>query len=120
MIKNIKGGNNMATKISRRKGVTVVKFDGPLNYETIKPALAETERLSKGAGQRIVFNFKNARFVGSSNVTTLVKAMKPYSKGKGLKASFCCVNSEFRKVIKAFQGRDPFEMFESEDDAINH
>jgi len=108
----------MPTKITRQGDVTIVRFEGHITYESIEPVLKETKKLGKEEKHTIVFNFKDARFVGSSNISTFIKAIKPLTKGKTLKATLCCLNEEFRKMFKAFQGKDPFEIFESENDAL--
>ncbi|MFC2075031.1 STAS domain-containing protein [Bdellovibrionota bacterium] len=120
MIKReLKGGHGMGTKITKQGNLTIVKLSGQLNFENVQPVLDEASKLSKEKGHRIVFNMKDAVFVGSSNITRFIKAIKPLSKRSDIRAKLCCVGEEFRKMFKAFQGKDPFEIFESEDEAIN-
>lgn len=109
----------MSSTMLKKGNVTVVRFQGEINYESVQPVLEEAQKLAKEKkGHKILFNFNDARFVGSSNLTRLLQSMRSIRKTKSIQTSYCCVNSEFLRMLKAYQGKDPVDVFESEEAAI--
>ncbi|OGQ35988.1 MAG: hypothetical protein A3F16_08185 [Deltaproteobacteria bacterium RIFCSPHIGHO2_12_FULL_43_9] len=109
----------MSSTMIKKGNVTIVRFYGEINYESVQPVLDEAQKLAKEKkGNKILFNFHDARFVGSSNLTKLLQTMRSFRKTKSIQTSFCCMNNEFMRMLKAYQGKDPVEVFESEQEAV--
>ena len=118
---------SLKTKIRKEGQVTVVDLDGFLDYQFTKPfkdkckAYIKTQKSGKAttdeSGDKIIFNFKNLEFIGSTNISEFIKTLKEFNTG-GNKPKYCGLKSEFVKLFKAYEGRKYFDIYENLDSAI--
>lgn len=124
----------MKTVIRRIGDTVIVAMDGRLDFETYVPLREQLGRLipletnsdsitgivSSDAPPRatkIIFNFKNLEFVGSSGISSFVQTLKEFNEQMAIKPRYCHVRSEFKRIIKAFDETELFEFFDSEEGA---
>jgi len=111
----------MKTQVEKKGDTLVVSVDGRLDFETYVPL---KERLFKlietgtdSVPKKIIFNFENLEFVGSSGISAFVQTLKDFNASSPTKPRYCNVKSEFRKIIKAFDEAEVFEFYETEERA---
>lgn len=112
----------MKTKIRKIGDTMVVEMDGKLNFETQDTLGRDLRRLadeakSDSVPRKIIFNFENLDFVGSSGISSFVQALKELNSNAPTKPRYCNVKSEFQRVMKAFDESDNFEFFDNEERA---
>ena len=94
-------------------GVTVVELQGYINFETahsISRSIDEIYRKDKQA--KVVINLRGLEFVGSSGISSFVKNMRIFNTLR-VKPAYCGVKSEFLRLFRAFEDKDPFEVVET-------
>lgn len=121
----------MKTHIRKSGDTVVVSIDGKIDYETQVPLKDELMKLARQTSNsntnsgtdstptKVIFNLKNLEFVGSSGISNLVQTLKDFNHRAAVKPRYCHVRSEFQKVIKAFDEESLFEIFDTEERAIN-
>ena len=67
--------------------------------------------------KKIIFNFENLEFVGSSGISNFVQTLKEVNARSSFRPRYCNVRSEFQKIIRAFDEAQEFEFFETEERA---
>lgn len=95
----------------------MVELQGYMDFETahsISRSIDEIYRKDKQA--KVVINLRGLEFVGSSGISSFVKNMRMFNVLK-LKPSYCGVKSEFLRLFRAFEDKDPFEVVETMDEA---
>jgi anti-anti-sigma factor len=112
----------MRTQITKVGDTVVVSMHGKLDFEAQEPLRQDLGRLAERArgdlsAKKIIFNFENLEFVGSSGISAFVQSLKDFSARTPVRPRYCNVRSEFRRVMKAFDEGDLFEFFDSEDRA---
>lgn len=114
----------MRTQIKRQGDTIVVSMDGKLDFGTYVPLrenlgkLIQNHKMTDSAEPtKIIFNFENLEFVGSSGISSFVQTLKEFNQSTPLKPRYCNVRSEFRRIIKAFDEAEAFEIFENEEGA---
>ena len=112
----------MKTNIKKIGDTMIVSMDGKLDFETQEPLRKDLSRLVNHAitdtvPKKIIFNFENLEFVGSSGISSFVQALKDFNTRAPMKPRYCNVKSEFRRVMKALDESDLFEFFDNEDRA---
>ena len=108
----------MKASVINKRGVAIVSFEGQLSFahtHKLKEKLQElyTEKKNK----KIVFNLEKLNFVGSSGIKPFIKTLKTFNK-ESVKPRFCGLSPEYQRLFSAFEGRDKFEIFETENAAI--
>lgn len=123
----------MKTHIRKAGDTVVVSIDGKIDYETQVPLKDELQKLARTRGTaqncqnnktdstptKVIFNLKNLEFVGSSGISNLVQTLKDFNSRSEVRPRYCHVRSEFQKVIKAFDEDSVFEIFDTEERALN-
>jgi anti-anti-sigma factor len=107
----------MKTQIKKNGNTIIVSVDGRIDYETqenLRSIIKKTDRIP----HKIIFNFENLEFVGSSGISNFVQTLKDFSSHAPVKPRFCSVGSEFQCVIKAFDEEEVFEFYDTEERAI--
>ncbi len=112
----------MKTQITKAGDTVTISMDGHLDYENQEPFRDDLQKLIKetrtdSAPKKIIFNLERLEFVGSSGISAFVQTLKDFNSNAPTKPRYCHVKSEFKKVIKAFDGEEQFEFFENEDRA---
>ena len=112
----------MKTQIKKNGDTVVVIMDGKLDFETYVPLREDLSKLVnqnqiESVPQKIIFNFEKLEFVGSSGISSFVQTLKEFNANSPTKPRYCHVKSEFRRIIKAFDESDPFEIYDTEDRA---
>lgn len=116
----------MKTKIKKIGDMVIVDMDGKLSFETQEPIRKSLSRLAErlsdendtptdSAPTKIIFNFEDLEFVGSSGISSFVQTLKDFNDRAPMKPRYCGVRSEFQKFIKAFDEEADFEFFDTED-----
>jgi anti-anti-sigma factor len=89
----------MKAEINRQGDITIVNLQGHLDFETAEPfRRAFLERLTD---EKIVFNFQELNFVGSSGITMFFDLLREFATRRAVKPKFCGLGSEFRKIFAA-------------------
>jgi anti-anti-sigma factor len=112
----------MKTHIKKNGDTIVVNMNGQVDFETYVPLREDlsklmNETITDSAPKKIIFNFENLEFVGSSGISSFVQTLKEFNANSPTKPRYCNVKSEFRRVIKAFDEGDLFEFYDNEDRA---
>jgi anti-anti-sigma factor len=114
----------MKTQIKKIGDTIIVSMDGRLDFETNQPFREDLGKLitkskagTDSSPKKIIFNFENLEFVGSSGISAFVQTLKDFSQSSPTRPRYCNVKSEFKRVIKAFDEEDIFEFFDNEERA---
>jgi anti-anti-sigma factor len=97
-------------------------MDGRLDFDTYLPLREDLSKLARventdSVPKRIIFNLENLEFVGSSGISSFVQTLKEFNANATTKPRYCNVKSEFRRIIKAFDETELFQIYETEDRA---
>lgn len=113
----------MKTKITRKGNTTTVSMDGRVDFETQEPLRKDLRKLlqpstakTDAVATKIIFNFENLEFVGSSGISAFVQTLREFNARSPSRPQYVGVKSEFKKVIQAFDPDQLFQFFDSEDD----
>ncbi len=112
----------MKTQIKHVGDTCVVSMDGKLSFENQIPLKEDLDKILRrvstdAAPKRIIFSLEHLEFVGSSGISAFVQALKDFNLNAPERPRYCHVSSEFRRIMKAFDERDQFEFFETEERA---
>lgn len=112
----------MKTNIKKVGDTMVVSVDGTLDFEMQEPLKKDLGKLIQRAQtdsvpKKIIFNFENLEFVGSSGISNFVQTLKDFNQRAPMKPRYCNVKSEFKRIIKAFDESDAFEIYDNEERA---
>jgi anti-anti-sigma factor len=112
----------MKTLIRKVGDTMVVTMDGRLNHEAQEPFRQDLTRLMQNSRtdsvpKKIIFNFENLEFVGSSGISAFVQTLREFNTRSSLRPRYCHVKSEFRRVMKAFDEENLFEFHDNEERA---
>ncbi len=109
----------MKARIQRTDESIIISLDGRIDHETrdevaglINRTLADHKR--DQSARNIILNLKNLEFVGSSGITQFVQALKAIQQNTDVVPRYCGVRSEFKKIMKAFDGENEFDFFEEQ------
>jgi anti-anti-sigma factor len=111
----------MKTKIVKKGNSIVVVMNGKLDYETqilFQNHLDDLMHEAKSHPKKIIFNLENLEFVGSSGIGRFIQALKDFNHQAPTKPRFCHVKNEFKQMLKGFAEDENFEIYETEDRAI--
>ena len=108
----------MKTRISKIGDTTIVAMDGVLDYETQAPFQQNLSRIleknkSDAAPLKVIFDFENLEFVGSSGISNLVQTIKDFQNRSHTRSQFLNVKSEFRRVIEALDRDASFDFMDA-------
>jgi anti-anti-sigma factor len=112
----------MKTQIKKNGDTVVVIMDGMLDFETSVPLREDLSRILDDSMEdqvpkKIIFNLEKLEFVGSSGISNFVQTLKEFNETSPTKPRYCHVKSEFKRIIKAFDDEEQFEIHETEDRA---
>ena len=112
----------MKTEIKRAGDTVIVTMNGKLDFDTHVPLREDltqlmTDQKLETLSPKIIFNFENLEFVGSSGISAFIQLLKDFNAHAPTKPRYCNVRSEFRRMIKAFDEAELFEFYENEDRA---
>ncbi len=89
----------MKAELSKQGDIAIINLHGQLDFETAEPfRRAFLDRLTS---EKVVFNFQELSFVGSSGITMFFDLLKEFSTKRSVKPKFCGMGSEFRKIFAA-------------------
>ena len=111
----------MKTRIKQVDDAMVVSIEGHLSYETHEPLRDHLFEIMEQArvqhpDKKIIFNFENLEFVGSSGISAFINSLKELT-DEGSSPKYCNVATEFQRVMKAFDESNLFQFYESEEKA---
>ena len=89
----------MEAKVERDGDILTVHLIGRLNYESADP-FRET-CFTNFLEQKVIFNFKDLGFVGSSGIASFVDIVCEFSRRNSQGIKLCHVGSEFRRIFEA-------------------
>lgn len=108
----------MKATIVQKRGVSVVFFDGHLNFLHAKQLRKQLESFYvTKKNKKIIFNLKNLEFIGSSGMKPFIQIFKNLNK-KRIKPRLCGLSPEYQRLFKAFEGKKRFHIFSDESGAI--
>ena len=109
----------MKARIKNSPDSIVLYLDGKVDYETqddvcqiINKAIARNQK--DETPKKIVMNFQNLEFVGSSGITQFVQNLKQIHTETDVTPKYCSVRSEFQKIMKAFDAENEFDFYDDE------
>lgn len=110
----------MKTQVKKVGDTIVVTLDGRLDFETSVPLREDLERIVRKAKtdsvSQIVFNCENLEFVGSSGISSFVQTLKDFNAAVPSRPRYCNFKSEFKRVIRAFDNDELFDLAEGSGD----
>lgn len=101
----------MQARITQDGEWVVVHLMGRLDVETAGPFRQAC--LSQLVDKKVIFNFRDLSFVGSSGILPFLETMQDFMKTNRRGLRFCGVGSEFQKVLSA-TSLHVIEVFDSE------
>lgn len=105
----------MKAEINKHGDITVINLKGHLDFETAEPfRRAFLARLTE---EKIVFNFQELSFVGSSGITMFFDSLRDFASNRKVKPKFCGLGSEFRKIFAASPLAE-LEIYDSANNAV--
>ena len=109
----------MKARIKNNNDSIVLYIDGKVDYETQDDVCVfinkTIERNKKDeTPKKIVVNFQNLEFVGSSGITQFVQSLKQIHTDTHITPKYCGVRSEFQKIMKAFDSDNEFDFYDDE------
>ncbi len=109
----------MKARMKTGPDTIVLYIDGKIDYETqddVCQFINKTIQKNKKdeSPKKIIMNFKNLEFVGSSGITQFVHSLKQIHHDADTAPKYCGVRSEFQKIIKAFDEENEFDFYEDE------
>jgi anti-anti-sigma factor len=109
----------MKARIKNSADSIVLYIDGKVDYETQDDVCVfinkTIERNKKDeTPKKIVVNFQNLEFVGSSGITQFVQSLKQIHNETDVTPKYCGVRSEFQKIMKAFDAENEFDFYDDE------
>lgn len=109
----------MKTNIRKDGNSVVVMLEGRLDFETSDVFRESLMKLEKQVGDsRVIFDFSNLQFVGSSGISAFVQALREFNTRATSRPRYTNVKSEFRKIISAFDENNTFEFWETTERAL--
>ncbi len=113
---------SMKTLVKQIGDTVVVSMDGNLDFEIQEPLRENLNRIldqskTDTAPKKIIMNFENLEFVGSSGISSFVQTLKDFNAAAPLKPRYCNVKSEFKRIMQALDESAIFEFHENEDRA---
>ena len=94
----------MKVRVTSREQVLIVDLIGKIDFESMKAfRIFCNEQLS---ADKIIFDFKDLNFVGSSGIGCLVEAIQTLLKQPTRRLGFCQMRSEFRRIFAAGELRE--------------
>lgn len=89
----------MRAKITTEGDCVIVHLIGTIDVETALPfRRACLEQLTD---KKVVFNFRELSFVGSSGILSFLETMQDFANTNTQGMKFACVGTEFRKILAA-------------------
>lgn len=104
----------MTAKINYEGDVAIVYLAGYLDFES--SSAFRHLCLGQLMNRKVVFDFKNLRFVGSCGISSFLETFRDYTEQSPHRPRFSAVGSEFRRLFMASQ-LVWAEIFENEQDA---
>lgn len=105
---------------ARKDGnITVFELEGHLDFETTQQFHDKCDAMmSDTPNTEVVFNMEKLKFVGSSGINQFITILKRFNTRKP-KPRLCKLSTEFHRMFRAYETtRNPFEIFETESEAI--
>jgi len=108
----------MKAIVTNKQGVIIVSFEGHLSFShTTKLKETLQELYERKKNKKVAFNFEKLEFVGSSGIKPFIKMLKEFNK-ETQKPRFYGLSTEYQRLFKAFEGRNPFFIFNDEREAL--
>jgi len=109
----------MKTKFKFTQDAIYVNVEGLVDYETQAPFKENLDKILRKqktdeTPRKIIFDFENLEFVGSSGITSLVQTLRDFNTLCDEKPVYQNLKSEFQKIFKAFEGPQDFDFLENE------
>ncbi len=108
----------MKTQIKKNGDVVIINFEGNLDFESTEPLKENLSRIlnathTDSAASKIIFDLEGLEFVGSSGISNFVQTLKEFNHKSEEKPRYCNVKSEFKRIIKAFDDEQVFEIHDN-------
>lgn len=110
----------MKTKVKQLDDSVIIAMDGNLDYEIQDPlreslddVLANSQK--DATPKKIIFDLKGLEFVGSSGITNFIQTLKDFNDKAKIKPTYTNVKSEFKRMIRAFDDSQGFQIDESDE-----
>jgi anti-anti-sigma factor len=112
----------MKTNIKKIGDTVIVSMDGQLDYEVQEPLKNDLTKLVRQVktdtvSNKIIFNFENLEFVGSSGISAFVQTLKEVNATAPTKPRYCNVKNEFKRIMNALDDSGLFEFHDNEERA---
>jgi len=108
----------MKSNIRHEGDLTIVELSGYLDFESSSPLKNSIGNIyNSNNSAQIIIDLHELEFVGSSGVSSFVKAMKIFNRLK-MKPFYYGVKSEFVRLFRAFEEDTPFDVRENKEAAV--
>ena len=109
----------MKARIKNDKDTIVLYIMGKVDYESqdsvcdfINTTIEKNKK--DETPKKIIVNFQNLEFVGSSGITQFVQSLKAIHHDTDVTPKYCGVKSEFQKLMRAFDEEQEFDFYDDE------
>jgi len=103
----------MRTNIKKDGDYTIVELSGFIDVESAEPFAEMVEGTINPKGeQKVIIDMSNLRFVGSTGISNFVKEIRVFNKLR-MKPTYIGMKSEFVRIFRLFEDKDPFEITEN-------
>lgn len=103
----------MSMKVNKRLNgnFVIIELGGYLDFETANQLGEQFAILFRNSNSKVIFDFYELQFVGSSGVSNFVKMLCRFNRIPN-KPQYVGVSREFMKLFRAFEADAPFEVRE--------
>ena len=109
----------MILRARKEADITIFELEGHLDFETTQQFHDKCEALfTDNPACQVVFSMQKLKFVGSTGISQFIGIIKTLNTKKP-RPRLCLLSSEFNRMFRASETvRNPFEIFETEAQAI--
>ena len=107
----------MKMTIREKDEVKILDFEGYLDSNTSPDAEAKLNEIITGGAQKILFNFKNLKYISSAGVRILLSTVKTLQKNKG-ELRICHLNEKIDRIFRISGINQIFNVFVTETEAL--
>lgn len=104
----------MKTSHRAEGNLTIVEISGYLDFENAKPTAEYLDNIYKSnKNAQVLVDLTKLEFVGSSGISTFVKALRTYNQFT-IKPTYFGVKNEFLRLFRVFEDGETFEIVETQ------
>ena len=110
-------GLNILTEMEDNE-IAILRLDGDLVVSDVDKLRQEVHELIDKNVHKILLDFSDINFIDSSGIGLLVEILKTLTKYEGGQLKLVNLNRQVRDILKQIQLYSIFDIYESEDEAL--